>query len=320
MSQVKGEWLWSVNLISLALYPFSWLFYVLTRIRLWLYKIGYYSSRKPECPVVVVGNLSVGGNGKTPVVISLIHLLRKHGFKPGVISRGYKSQAENSVGILTDGQSNDLLGDEANMVSEICACPIATSIDRPAAAQALFEQGLVDIIISDDGLQHYALKRDIEIVVKRDLAMGNQWCLPAGPLREPLSRLNTVDMVINRDSDDVSETIHSAWNLAEPKQIKSLDEFKGTTVHAIAGIGFPDVFFKALKAQGLTIIEHFYPDHYDFVQSDLEFNDQRPILMTHKDAVKIRKFDVDDCWVVSLEITLSSQVEQQFLQLLKTHK
>ncbi len=317
MSQRSGEWLWSKNIIAIILYPLSLLFCFLVKLRRWLYQTKRLKSQKPDCPVIVVGNITVGGNGKTPVVEYLVKLLKQQGYRPGVITRGYKSQAEATITLLDDGEQNDLAGDESNMLSESCKCPIAVGVDRVATAQALLEHKQVNMIVSDDGLQHYALKRDLEIVVKRDLAMGNGWCLPAGPLREEPSRLKSVDLVIDRDNDDVIESLADAWCLNNSHITRSLSEFKNQKVHAIAGIGFPNAFFEALKAQGLSVIEHHFADHYDYSVLDLQFNDQLPVLMTHKDAVKVRTFGLDNAWVVPLRFAFSHVRQKQFLTLLQ---
>jgi len=320
LSQRSGEWLWSINVIAVMLYPLSIVFCGLVRVRAYLYKQQWLQAKKPDCPVIVVGNISVGGNGKTPVIQTLTKLLQQQGYKPGIIIRGYKSQTEATLTVLDNGEQNDLVGDESNMLSEYCHCPIAVGVDRTATAQALVEQKAVDVILSDDGLQHYALARDLEIVVKRDIAMGNGWCLPAGPLREAKSRLSSVDLVIDRDQDDVIECLGDAWRLNAPQNTKPLAEFKGETVHAIAGIGFPRVFFKMLESQGLTVLKHHFADHYEYSKLDVQFEDDLPILMTHKDAVKIKAFNLDNCWVIPLQLELSAELQNNFLTLLKAIK
>jgi len=247
----------------------------------------------------------------------LVQLLQSKGYTPGIITRGYKSQGEGTITLLDKGEQNDIVGDESNMLSAFCQCPIGVGVNRPDVAKNLIETKGVNIIVCDDGLQHLELGRDIEIVVKRDLALGNGWCLPAGPLREPLSRLSSVDLLVDRDSNDVSETLGDTWALEDEKLLKPLADFKKNTVHAIAGIGFPQVFFDSLKLQGLTLIEHHYSDHYDYVASDLDFNDGLAILMTHKDAIKIQSFNLKNCWVVPLQLELSAAIQDQFLTLLQ---
>lgn len=319
MRQRIGGWLWSKNAVALALYPLSLLFCGLTYLRAFLYKKKVFAAKKPNCPVIVVGNITLGANGKTPVVIALVKLLQQQGYQPGIISRGYKGQAGSTITLLDKGEQNALLGDESNMLAECCDCPIGVGIERPAAAQALVDKQAVDVIVCDDGLQHYALARDIEIVVKRDMAMGNGWCLPAGPLREAKSRLQSVDLVIDRDTDDVKESSTTMWALDNAEHTKQVSDFKGYAVHAIAGIGFPQAFFDALTALGLNVIEHHFSDHYDYCALDIQFNDELPILMTHKDAVKVRAFTIKNGWVVPLQLELSDNIQKQFLTLLEQH-
>ncbi len=175
-----------------------------------------------------------------------------------------------------------------------------------------------DIILSDDGLQHYALKRDIEIAVCRDLSLGNGLMLPAGPLREPRSRLKRVDLTINRDSDQVIESLGEVWNLVQPERTRHISEFMGRQVHALAGIGFPEIFFASLAQMGIDVIEHEYPDHYEFNVQDLNLKPELPILVTHKDAVKLKAIARDNLWVVPLNIEFSEDLSSQILQLLES--
>ena len=185
--------------------------------------------------------------------------------------------------------------------------------------QLLEKHPQIDVIISDDGLQHYALQRDIEIAVCRYVAFGNGLLIPAGPLREPRDRLKDFDLVINRDSDEVIESLGHTWNLAEPDQRRHISEFRGQQVHALAGIGFPDIFFASLKQMGIDVIEHEFPDHHEFSPQDLNLKPDLPILVTHKDAVKLRGILRDDIWVVPLHLELSQNLQNQLLQLLE-HK
>lgn len=322
MAHQQGQWLWTKNVLALCLYPFSLLFCLLVIVRRKLYGLGFYAMSGTHCPLVVVGNITVGGNGKTPVVIALVKLLQERGYSVGIISRGYKSQAESTVTLLSNGEQNELIGDESNLMSELCGCPIGVGLDRVKTAQALEQAFSVDIIISDDGLQHYALKRDLDIVVHRKQALGNGWCLPAGPLREPRSRLTFVDYLISRDQHAVNEQVTHAWSLHDKQTRVSLELLSGSTVHAIAGIGFPELFFKQLKAQGIQIIEHYFPDHYEFSALDLNFKDDYPIVMTHKDAVKIRYIVKQEkitrpMWVAELDLCFSSDVQCELLQLIE---
>ncbi len=317
-SHPPAPWLWRRNWLTWLLWPLSLVFCALVRLRGWLYRIGWLHVHRLPVTVLVVGNISLGGNGKTPLVASLVQLLRQRGYHPAILTRGYKSDYENRTTVLDNGQSNAHVGDEANMLSQLCACPIAVGADRVASGQALLRQHAeVDIIITDDGLQHYALARDIEIIVQRAAATGNGFCLPAGPLREPLARLQCADLVIDRDGADVSESLGECWNLAQPQRRCALAGFRGGKVYALAGIGFPEHFFDALRRAGLAIQAHGFSDHYPFSERDLQGLDDAPLLVTHKDAVKLQAFATDNIWVVPLELTLSDTLQYRLFTLIE---
>ncbi|RLA12511.1 MAG: hypothetical protein DRQ59_07410, partial [Gammaproteobacteria bacterium] len=229
----QGWWLWSMNPLSISMMPLSLLFYLLSGLRRIAYRIGIFRSARLPVTTIVVGNITLGGNGKTPVVIALYQLLESKGYKPAIVTRGYKSGYEKRIQLLSAGRTDIRAGDEANMLSEICQCPIGVGSKRAAAARSILEKfPEVDVILSDDGLQHYALKRDIEIAVCRYVAFGNGLLIPAGPLREPRRRLAKVDLSINRDGDQIIEYLEEAWNLKEPQTRKAIQEFKGQQVHA----------------------------------------------------------------------------------------
>ena len=175
-----------------------------------------------------------------------------------------------------------------------------------------------DVLLSDDGLQHYALQRDVEIAVCRYLSLGNGLMIPAGPLREPRRRLAQVDITINRDSDEVIESLGEVWNLARPEQRRHISEFQGQQVHAVAGIGFPEIFFASLMQMGVDTLEHEFPDHYEFSPTDLNLRPELPILVTHKDAVKLKGLAQDNIWVVPLQIELGEALQTRILQLLES--
>ncbi len=315
----QGWWLWSMNPLSVLLMPVSVLFYLVASLRRNAYRLGLLKSHKLPVTTIVVGNITLGGNGKTPVVIALHQLLQGRGYKIGIITRGYKSGHEQTIQILSDGLTSPAVGDEANMISEICRCPIGVGADRVGAARRILEQfPEIDVILSDDGLQHYALKRDIEIAVCRFMAMGNGLMLPAGPLREPRKRLQQVDITINRDSDQVVESLGEVWNLVQPERKRDISEFHGKQVHALAGIGFPEIFFASLVQMGLDVIEHEFPDHYEFSAQELNLKPDLPILVTHKDAVKLKAIARDNVWVVPLHIELGTELSEQIIQLLES--
>ena len=315
----QGWWLWSMNPLSILLMPISLVFYLASSLRRMGYRLGLLRSRKLPVTTIVVGNITLGGNGKTPIVMALYQLLLENDYKPAIITRGYKSGHESSVQILHDGLTHNSVGDEANMMSEICHCPIGVGADRLAAAAQILEQfPETDVILSDDGLQHYALKRDIEIAVCRYLSLGNGLMLPAGPLREPRDRLLKVDITINRDSDQVVESLGEVWNLARPELKKHISEFQNRQVHALAGIGFPEIFFASLMQMGIDATEHEFPDHHEFSAQDLNLKPELPILVTHKDAVKLKGIARENVWVVPLKIELNEELSQQILQILES--
>jgi len=315
----QGWWLWSMNPMSILLMPLSLAFHVAASLRRLGYRAGLLKSTQLPVTTIVVGNITLGGNGKTPVVIALFQLLQRNGFKPAIITRGYKSGNENKVQILTAGRTDKQVGDEANMMSEICQCPIGVGSNRVAAALKILQiDPETNIILSDDGLQHYALKRDIEIAVCRYVAFGNGLLIPAGPMREPRNRLQRVDISINRDSDQIIESLGLVWNLMQPTEKIPIQNFRGQQVHALAGIGFPEIFFASLKQIGIDPIEHEFPDHHEFTSEDLNLRPELPILVTHKDAVKLKGMANHNIWVVPLEIELSQDLQDQIMQLLET--
>ena len=315
----QGWWLWSMNPLSILLMPLSLIYYLLSSLRRLAYRLGLKRSRRLPVTTIVVGNITLGGNGKTPIVVALYQLLRDRGYQPAIITRGYKSGNEHRVQILHDGITDNAAGDEANMMSEICRCPIGVGSNRIASATQILEQyPATDIILADDGLQHYALKRDIEIAVCRYLSLGNGLMLPAGPLREPRARLQQVDITIDRDSDQVIESLGEVWNLSDPDRRRHISEFQGRQVHALAGIGFPEIFFASLTQMGIDVIEHEFPDHYEFSAQDLNLKPELPILVTHKDAVKLRGLARESIWVVPLSIELSDDLTSQLMQLLES--
>ncbi|MGD8347882.1 MAG: lipid A export permease/ATP-binding protein MsbA [Gammaproteobacteria bacterium] len=314
----QGWWLWSMNPLSISLMPLAAVFYLIMSLRRIAYRLGIIRSRRLPVTTVVVGNITLGGNGKTPIVIALYQLFRELGYRPAIITRGYKSGNEQNIQILHDGESDAAVGDEANMISEICHCPIGVGANRVRAAKLILERfPETNLILSDDGLQHYALKRDIEIAVCRFLSLGNGLMLPAGPLREPRERLRQVDVTIDRDSDQVTESLGEVWNLANPQLRRHISEFQGQQVHALAGIGFPEIFFASLLQMGIDLIEHEFPDHHEFTVQDLNLKPDLPILVTHKDAVKLKGFARTNIWVVPLQIEFSEALRDQILKLLE---
>jgi tetraacyldisaccharide 4'-kinase len=254
-------------------------------------------------PVIVVGNIVVGGAGKTPLVIALIEALRQRGWKPGVVARGYDGSA-NSPRLLDAQPDPTVVGDEPALIRVQTGAAVAIGADRVAAARLLLAEG-VDVIVADDGLQHYALARDVEVcVIDGVRRLGNGHLLPAGPLREPETRLHEVDFVVCNGGEPRAGEIPmrlalaSAISIAHPGRRMPLARFSGQHVHAVAGIGHPARFFDALRAQGIEPIEHPFPDHHRHAVSDFDFGDDHPVLMTEKDAVKCATFTREHWWRV----------------------
>ncbi|PWK92949.1 tetraacyldisaccharide 4'-kinase [Fulvimonas soli] len=271
-----------------------------------LYGSGLLRSECLPVPVLVVGNLTAGGTGKTPLTIALAEALRERGRRPGVVSRGYGGRRRGPL-LLGDEPDPAEVGDEPCLI-RAAGVPVAVGRDRPAAARLLAEAGC-DVVIADDGLQHYRLARDVEIcVVDGARRFGNGRLLPAGPLREPLARLRTVDFVVCNGAAmegaatmrlEGAEAVALAGGARRP-----LADFAGRAVHAVAAIGNPQRFFDALRARGIEVIGHAFPDHHAFAPADLAFGDDRPVLMTDKDAVKCRRFAQPHWWRVPVRAEL----------------
>ena len=302
LPNIERYW-YSINGISLALLPLSLLFGTVAWLRRQAFRIGLKRSHRFAVPVVVVGNITVGGTGKTPLVIWLARHLRKQGWRPGIVSRGYGGKAAHwpqRVGADSDPGS---VGDEAVMLAALTGCPMCVGPDRPAAVAELLAHTEVDIVISDDGMQHYALARDLEIaMIDGERRLGNGFLLPAGPLREPKGRLKHVDLVLVNGCGSEGEFSMKLFrpSLHALHQNRSVDigEFAGRAVHAVAGIGNPERFFDLLDRHGIEVRRHPYSDHHPFRPEDLSFDEALPILMTEKDAVKCRRLPCRDCWVV----------------------
>ena len=307
------------------LLPVTMLYQWAVAARRFLYEKKIFRSLRVACPVIVVGNLTVGGTGKTPLVCWLVQRLLEHGYRPGVVTRGYGGSS--GLRLIQASDSAKLVGDEPLLIMRRTAVPVAVGRDRPAAAQLLIQAGC-NVIVSDDGLQHYALARDAEIaVVDGTRGLGNGRLLPAGPLREPLQRLAGVDVVVingggiaPRSGQVPAAVPPEASALAEfagpmvPMGVAAalainlrdssktpLPSFAGKDVHALAGIGHPERFFNLLRGFGLSLIVHPFNDHAALQASDLAFADDLPVLMTEKDAVKCSTFAQVNHWYVPIE-------------------
>jgi tetraacyldisaccharide 4'-kinase len=279
------------------------------------------SSWKADIPVIVVGNIVVGGTGKTPLVIWLANALKKKGYKPGIVSRGYGGRAKRYPLLIEKNTSVTDSGDEAQIIFENTSSPVCVSPNRVQAAKYLTENTDCDIIISDDGMQHYALDRDIEIAVFDGLrGTGNNLCLPAGPLREPLKRASEVDFIVSSsqglDNNLLKEDYVMSYEPIKWVRISDKESFPSKswpllrTVHAVAGIGNPIKFYNLLRELGLELIEHSFPDHYQFNEEDLKFDDQLPVVMTEKDAVRCKGMNLKNLWYLKVE----AGIDEEFLE------
>ena len=285
------------------LLPLSLAYGAVAGCRRYLYAARLRKSTQMSLPVVVVGNLTVGGTGKTPLVCWLVARLTDLGFKPGVVTRGFGGSSGN-VRLIGASDDPKIVGDESILLARRTGVPVAIGRDRPAASQLLVNAGC-DVVVSDDGLQHYALARDCEIVViDGDRRFGNGWLLPAGPLREAPARLGSADAIVVNGGRalldgalsmrlEAKSALSLIGNAAKP-----LDEFAGRSVHAVAGIGNPERFFNMLRAHGIEVVGHPLPDHAQLRTTDICFADGRPVLMTEKDAVKCGRIAGPGHWYV----------------------
>ena len=324
--QFRFEALWyGRHPLTLLLAPLSWLYLSALACRRSMYAAGILHVTRLPVPVIVVGNLTLGGTGKTPLVMWLARFLQTLAHKPGIVSRGYGGVAQSQARRVEPDSDPALVGDEPVLLAQRTGCPVAVASDRVKAAQLLLQQTDCDILLSDDGLQHTSLGRDVEILVVDGVRrFGNGRCLPAGPLREPVTRLRTVDLVVAGGRATADEYLMEYAGLP----VRSLDGsretelagFAGQAVHAIAAIGNPERFFSMLRRNGIDVEEHAFPDHHDFSRSDLEFGDGAAVLMTEKDAVKCRRFGLENAWYAPIDAQLPETFERKLKNLLEEVK
>jgi tetraacyldisaccharide 4'-kinase len=309
--------------LSYLLLPLSWLYSTFISLRRLAYVIGVLPIQKVAVPVIVVGNITVGGTGKTPLVIWLVEFLKEKGMRPGIISRGYGGSTNHWPQQVRADSSPVLVGDEPVLLAQRTQCPIAVSPKRYTAANELLEHTDCDILLCDDGLQHLGLDRDIEIaVIDGDRRFGNGYCLPAGPLRESISRLNKIDLIVSNGKAGKNEFLMEYKPLGlfalnnEERQLE-LEALRGKDVHAVAGIGNPQRFYSYLRSFGIRVNEHEFPDHHNYRAADLVFADDIPVVMTEKDAVKCRQFANDDYWYLKISVEMNKAFEHRLNILLK---
>ena len=342
MSLTRDWWLPRLTARTAVLVPASWLFRLAVALRMMLYRLGLLRSTRLPVPVIIVGNLTVGGSGKTPLVIAMVRKLKEAGHRPGVISRGYGRQNEGNrsaepVHVLADGDPA-LTGDEPLLIAGAALVPVVVDADRVRAGRALLAAHPdVDVIVSDDGLQHYALARDVEVAVFDDRGAGNGQMLPAGPLREPLSRATGLTALVhNASTADASNNglyqrfpaMHAmrlepqrCYQLINPSQTCGIDELGARgTIAAIAGIGHPERFFAALRSAAIAAAPFPFPDHHAFTRDDLARISANTLIMTEKDALKCATFNDERIWVLPVTAKLGTAFFDLILERLRGPK
>lgn len=303
----RGAWL---------LLPLSGIYRLVIALRSWLYRTDILPRVDVGVPVVVIGNITAGGTGKTPITIWLAASLRERGFNPGIVSRGYGGSGTSAPMRVDVASDPAIVGDEPVLLARRSDCPVAVDRDRVRAAAMLIDDG-ADVIIADDGLQHLRLRRNYEIcVLDGRRRLGNGHVLPAGPLREPAARLDEVDQVlVNGPREDISapsarqdeigfDLVAKFVTRLDGSETQPIEQFAGRTVNAVAAIGNPVRFFDLLRAAGIRVLAHSHPDHARLGPADLEFGDGFDVFVTEKDAVKLDRRRYADCWYVPVDVRL----------------
>jgi len=339
MSALERAW-YQQSSWAKTLLPLSYLFRGVAAARKH-YLQKRYQAKPFAVPVVVVGNIAVGGTGKTPLIISLVQSLQAAGIRPGIVSRGYGGQPSKQPRKVNAEGPAEEFGDEPVLIAREAGCPVVIDSDRVAAVEFLLAEFDVDVVLSDDGLQHYRMHRDLEIaVLDARRGLGNGLCLPAGPLREPPERLASVDFVVLNGQVDTNTNLNSpalpavALNpakriqmtlqptffrhLRSGQRVAASDWTGMSSVHALAGIGNPERFSTTLTTLGLAPQLHSFPDHHAFTQADLEFDDDLPVVMTSKDAVKCEAFAGDNVWVLEVAAELESALVEAIQELINS--
>ncbi|WP_162197755.1 tetraacyldisaccharide 4'-kinase [Candidatus Methylopumilus planktonicus] len=314
---------YSKSLASLFLLPLSAIYLLISFTRKYLYRFNLLKSFKMQVPVIVIGNITSGGTGKTPLVIHLANELKKNGYYPGVISRGYGSK-RNGVSEVNKKSDVENIGDEPILIHKHTHLPVFIAKDRVLAAKTLIKKyKKIDVILSDDGMQHYRLRRDMEIlVIDGTRRFGNGYLLPAGPLREPKRKLKAVDAIVCNEKKVIDGSYLMKYksyfliNLKTKKKIP-LNKLRLKNLHAVAGIGNPDRFFNYLKALGLVFDSSSYKDHYRFTKKDFKTMSDKNIIMTEKDAIKCEKFAKDNFWYLPVVAEIDSRFTDLILNKMK---
>jgi tetraacyldisaccharide 4'-kinase len=309
--------------LSLLLAPLGWLFRLVVWFRRKAYRARLLPSKRFDLPVIVIGNITVGGTGKTPLTVWLAQSLLDAGFQPAIVSHGFGGKANDWPQQVRADSDPVVVGDESVLLARRTGCAVAAGRDRVAVVDALLAHVECDVILCDDGLQHLRLQRDIEIAVVDGVRRhGNGRCLPAGPLREPVSRLRHVDLIVanegaSRGEFEIKLKPNCLTSVALPREQHGLENLRGTRVHAVCGIGNPGRFFAMLERQGAVVIAHEFPDHHQFVAADVCFDDELPVLMTEKDAIKCERFANDLHWYIAMDVEPHHLIFERILSLLK---
>ncbi|MAF83525.1 MAG: tetraacyldisaccharide 4'-kinase [Gammaproteobacteria bacterium] len=312
----RVERLWyGTSWFAILLLPFTWVYRLVIAVRRTAYRAGGLRSTRCSAPVIVVGNITVGGSGKTPFVVWLVSYLAEAGMRPGIVSRGYGGSAgRNPVLVSTDSHAA-MVGDEPLLLARRTGIPVCVCSDRVAAVQRLLKDTDINVVVADDGLQHYRLQRDLEIIIiDGQRGLGNGWMLPAGPLREPVARLAEADLVFSNGQAEgvqsfVFELVPGPVHALIGARERDLREFSGACVWAVAGIGNPERFYALLRSHGIDFEPVAVADHGIIDLERLTSRRDRPILMTEKDAVKYSAKSLTDVWWVPVEVHLPSAAE-----------
>jgi tetraacyldisaccharide 4'-kinase len=311
------------NPVYWLLWPFGFVYRELVGIRRFAYRKRWVRTIDVGLPVIAVGNLTTGGTGKTPLVIWLARELGKRGYRIGIVCRGYRGGASDWPRAVDAASDAEAVGDEALLLATRTGCPVFAGPDRAAAAAALIRANTLDVVLSDDGLQHYRLRRAFEIVViDGTRGFGNGLCLPAGPLREPITRLREADaVVVNGGQFERSGAMHASVRAVGVRELgtgaeRQLTDFEGRSVHAVAAIGNPGRFFDLLSEHGLNVDPRPFADHAVLTRDDLSFGDDWPIMLTEKDAVKCEALNIGNVWSVVTELSFSPGDGERLLGML----
>ena len=321
MHVLEAHWQRS-TLLSTVLLPLSGVYCAVTGVRRFGYRHGWFRRERLSVPVIVIGNITVGGTGKTPLTLWLADFLRDAGFHPGIVTRGYGGRGKRWPCLVEADADPDDVGDEPVLLARNSGAPVAAGPDRVAAGRLLLQQHRCDVVLSDDGLQHYRLARDIEIaVIDGERRFGNGRCLPAGPLREPVSRLQGVDVRVTHGAAQAGELgmtlVPSGFRELISGRVEARPPPLSGAWHAVAGIGHPPRFFGQLRALGLEIVEHAFADHHRYRPHDLAFGREAGVLMTEKDAVKCQRFARPGWWAAMAQARPDERLGTAILTLLK---